>query len=233
MRRRADRFPRKPVISIVMPTYNSKPEWLIAAIESVRTQIYPHWELCIADDASTDGAVRSILRRYATNDARIKVTFRERNGNISAASNSALALASGEWVALLDHDDLLSEHALFWVADAINQSPDARLIYSDRDKIDEHGRRTAPYFKCDWNLDLFHSHDLVAHLDVYRKDLVDAVGRFREGLEGAQDYDLALRCIERIEPRQIHHIPRLLYHCLLYTSPSPRDRQKSRMPSSA
>ena len=212
MRARIESFAHKPLISVIMPTYNSESKWLIAAIESVIKQIYPYWELCIADDASTKATVRPILERYARTDPRIKVIFRERNGNIAAASNSALELASGQWVALLDHDDLLSEHALFWVADAINQNPDVRLIYSDRDKIDERGRRTTPYFKCDWNADLFHSHNLIAHLDVYRKDLLDDVGRFREGFEGAQDYDLALRCIERIEPGQIHHIARLLYH---------------------
>ena len=137
MRDRIDNFVRKPLISLVMPTYNPKQEWLIEAIESIRKQIYPCWELCIADDASTDKGIRPILERYARKDARIKVVFREKNGHISAASNSALQLATGEWVALLDHDDLLAEHALFWVADAINQNPDARLIYSDEDKIDE------------------------------------------------------------------------------------------------
>ena len=212
MRARIDDFPHTPLISVVMPTYNPKPEWLTEAIESVRMQIYPHWELCIADDASTDKAIRLILERYASEDSRIKVVFREQNGHISAASNSALELATGGWVALLDHDDLLGEHALFWVADAIQQNPDARVIYSDEDKIYEGGRRFDPYFKCDWNVDLFYSHNLITHLGVYRLDLLKAIGGFRVGLEGAQDYDLALRCIERIEPKQIHHIPRVLYH---------------------
>lgn len=209
---RIDAFERKPLISVVMPAYNPKPEWLIEAIESVRKQIYPNWELCIADDASTNPYIQPILERYAKEDSRIKVIFREQNGHISAASNSALELASGEWVALLDHDDLLVEHALFWVADAINQYPEALLIYSDEDKIDEVGRRFDPYFKCDWNVDLFRSHNLITHLGVYRKDLLNDIGGFRKGLEGSQDYDLALRCIERIKPNQIHHVPRVLYH---------------------
>ncbi len=212
IRVRIEDFLHTPLISVVMPTYNPKPEWLTEAIESVRKQIYPHWELCIADDASTDKAIRLILERYARKDSRIKVVFREQNGHISAASNSALELATAEWVALLDHDDLLGEHALFWVADAIQKNPDARLIYSDEDKIDEAGRRFDPYFKCDWNVDLFYSHNLITHLVVYRLDLLNAIGGFRVGLEGAQDYDLALRCIERIEPKQIQHIPRVLYH---------------------
>ncbi len=212
MRARAEGLSHKPLISVVMPTYNSRSAWLIEAIESVQKQIYPHWELCIADDASTGSAVRPILERYWKADPRIKVKFRKQNGHISAACNSALELATGAWIAFLDHDDLLSEHALFYVADAIDQHPEVRLIYSDQDKIDERGRRSGPYFKCDWNLDLFYSHNLVTHLSVYRKDVLDDVGGFKEGLEGAQDYDLALRYIERIDPRQIHHIARVLYH---------------------
>jgi len=212
LRAHIDAFERKPLISVVMPVYNSKPAWLIEAIESVRQQIYPNWELCIADDASTNTSIQPILERYTKDDSRIKLVFREQNGHISEASNSALKLATGEWVALLDHDDLLAEHALFWVAEAINQHPEARLIYSDEDKIDEAGRRFDPYFKCDWNLDLFYSHNLITHLGVYRKDLLHDIGGFRKGVEGAQDYDLALRCIERIKPKQIHHISRVLYH---------------------
>jgi glycosyltransferase involved in cell wall biosynthesis len=210
-------LPAKPIISVVMPVYNPNSIWLERAIESVRQQIYPHWELCIADDASTDKAVRPILERYAKEDSRIKIIFREKNGHISAASNSALGLATGLWVALLDHDDLLAEHALFWVVDAINRNPAACLIYSDEDKIDNLDRRFDPYFKCDWNVDLFYSHNMFSHLGVYRADLLHDIGGFREGLEGSQDYDLALHCIERIEPNQIHHIPRVLYHWRAHT----------------
>jgi glycosyltransferase involved in cell wall biosynthesis/2-polyprenyl-3-methyl-5-hydroxy-6-metoxy-1,4-benzoquinol methylase len=212
MKECADDFLHKPLISVLLPTYNTSMEWLIQAIESVRQQIYPHWELCIADDASTNLIVRAILTRYAKRDSRIKIVLRTQNGHISAASNSALGLASGEWLALLDHDDLLSEQALFWMADAINKNPGLQLIYSDEDKIDAFGRRFDPYFKCDWNIDLFYSQNLITHLGGYRTDLVKKVGGFRLGLEGAQDYDLALRCIERLEPEQICHIPRVLYH---------------------
>ena len=209
---RMDSFVHKPLVSVIMPTYNSKAEWLIEAIESVRKQIYPYWELCIADDASTDEVIRPILERYMRDDMRIKVAFCEKNGHISAASNTALRLATGPWIALLDHDDLLGEYALFHVAAAINKDPDIRMIYSDEDLIDEFGRRSDPYFKCDWNPDLFYSHNLVSHLGVYRTDLLTSIGGFREGFEGSQDYDLALRCIECIKPNQIHHIPRVLYH---------------------
>jgi glycosyltransferase involved in cell wall biosynthesis len=212
MHARIEAFPQKPLISVIMPVYNPKLKYLVAAIESVRQQIYPHWELCIADDASTDIAIRPILERYAKDDARIKIIFHEKNGNISAASNSAMELATGEWVALLDHDDILSEHALFWVADAINQNCEAMLIYSDEDKIDEAGLRFYPFFKSDWNIDFFYSLNMFSHLGVYRKDLLQAVGGFREEYNGSQDYDLVLRCIERIRVDQIHHIPRVLYH---------------------
>jgi len=207
-----DAFLYKPLISVVMPVYNPNPEWLIEAIESVRKQIYPCWELCIADDASTDKRIRPILESYAKEDKRIKTVFREMNGHISAASNSALELTTGKWVALLDHDDLLAGHALFWVVDAINHNSDAHLIYSDEDKLDDSGRRFDPYFKCDWNEDLFYSQNTFSHLGIYRTELLKEIGGFRERFEGAQDYDLALRCIERIEPKQICHIPRVLYH---------------------
>lgn len=212
IRERIHNFRHMPLISVIMPVYNPQLEWLMEAIESVRRQIYPHWELCIADDASTDKKIRSILERYSKEDKRIKVIFREENGHVSAASNSALELAEGDWMALLDHDDLLAEHALFWVADAINRNPNVSLIYSDEDKIDKSGRRFDPYFKCDWNVDLFYSHNLISHLGVYRADLLKEIRGFREGLEGSQDYDLALRCIERIEPKHIYHIPKILYH---------------------
>ena len=212
MRGKSDQFEYKPLVSVVMPVYNPNLAWLKEAIESVRKQIYPNWELCIADDASTNLDIRPMLERYAHEDKRIKITFRTTNGHISAASNSALSLAHGEWIALLDHDDLLAEQALFWVVDAINKHPEIRLIYSDEDKIDENGVRSGPYFKCDWNPDLFYSHNLITHLGVYHAELVSKIDGFRIGFEGSQDYDLALRCIEQIAPGQIYHIPRVLYH---------------------
>jgi glycosyltransferase involved in cell wall biosynthesis len=201
-----------PLISVVMPVYNPPLNMLEDAIRSVQGQLYTNWELCIADDASTNGEVHKLLQRYADNDSRIKVVFRKKNGHISAASNSALELVSGEYVALLDNDDLLREHSLFWVADAISTQPDAGMIYSDEDKIDLSGRRYDPYFKPDWNPDLFLSHNMICHLGAYRTDLVRKLGGFREGYEGAQDYDLALRCSEQLAPEQIVHIPRVLYH---------------------
>jgi glycosyltransferase involved in cell wall biosynthesis len=212
IRERVANFEKPPRISVVMPVYNPNPKWLAQAIESIRAQLYPHWELCIADDVSTDPAIRPLLDRHASADARIKVAFREKNGHISAASNTALGLATGAWVALFDHDDVLPEHALYCVADAIQRNPEIRMIYSDEDKIDESGKRREPYFKCDWNPELFLSQNMFSHLGVFQKDLLDEVGGFREGYEGSQDYDLALRCAERAGGGAIHHIPRVLYH---------------------
>lgn len=209
---RQELFAVQPLISVVMPTYNPNPAWLVEVIESVRQQIYPHWELCIADDCSSDAAIRPILERYQREDSRIKVVFRPENGHISAASNSAIGIATGDWIALLDHDDLLSEQALFWVAEAINRDADVRVIYSDEDKIDADGVRFGAYFKTDWNRPLFYSHNMISHLGVYHAELLRDIGGFQLGMEGSQDYDLALRCIERIEDRQIHHIARVLYH---------------------
>lgn len=203
---------KQPVISIIMPTYNGHPDWLIQAVASVQAQLYERWELCIADDASSDLAGFKTLQRLADSDSRIKLMQRPQNGHISAASNSALEMASGEWIVLMDHDDLLSEHALFWVVDAINRHPEARMIYSDEDKVDEAGQRFDPYFKSDWNIDLFRSHNMFSHLGAFETALVRSVGGFRTGLEGSQDYDLVLRCSERVAPEQIRHIPRVLYH---------------------
>jgi glycosyltransferase involved in cell wall biosynthesis len=212
MRLASTRFAAKPLISIIMPVYNTNPVWLVEAIESVKGQIYPHWELCIADDLSLDAAIRPILERYAAEDERIKVIFRTENGHISAASNSAIEIAQGEWIAFLDHDDTLSEHALFWIVDAINRAPSVRMIYSDEDKTNHRGLRCHPYFKCEWNPDLLYSHNMFCHLGVYHVSLIAKVGGLRVGFEGSQDYDLTLRCSELVHPNQIHHVPRVLYH---------------------
>ena len=144
----------KPIISVLMPVYNTPINFLKAAINSVSNQLYPHWELCIADDASTDPDIRNILNEFQSKDSRIKVIFRKNNGHISAASNSALELAKGDFIALLDHDDELAIHALYLIAEKINQNPDADLIYTDEDKINPEGKRYAPYFKTNFNSDL-------------------------------------------------------------------------------
>ena len=199
-------------IAVLMPVFNPKPEWLQAAIASVQAQLYPHWQLCIADDCSTDPRIRPLLEQAMAADPRIRVVFRERNGHICASSNSALELVQAPWLALLDHDDLLPDDALIWVAHAIQCHPDARLFYSDEDKILPDGTRFDPYFKGDWNPLLMEAQNTFSHLGVYCADLVRSLGGFREGFEGSQDHDLVLRCSEKLQRDQVVHIPRVLYH---------------------
>ena len=206
------RMTARPLLSVILPVFNPPIRFLEQAIDSVCRQVYPDWELCIADDASTDPAVRATIEKRAAADPRVRAVFRPRNGHISRASNSALDLANGDYVALLDHDDELAPDALLRVALEIAAHPDTVILYSDEDKIDEDGRRYEAYFKPDWNPDLFRGQNLISHLGVYRRDWVERVGRFRPGLEGSQDWDLALRIVERIRPGQIRHLDRVLYH---------------------
>ncbi|MFL5312691.1 MAG: glycosyltransferase [Myxococcales bacterium] len=210
--RRIAQMPHKPLISVAMPVHDAKETWLREAIASVRAQLYPAWELCIADDASTAPHVRAVLEEAAAADARIHLRFRERNGHISAATNTALELARGEYVAFLDHDDVLAEHALYMVAEELNAHPGTDLLYSDEDKIAGDGEHFDPHFKPDFDPDLLLSQNYFCHLGVYRTELVRGVGGMRTGLEGSQDYDLALRCVRKTSPERIRHVPCVLYH---------------------
>ncbi len=212
MRDRARSFAHKPVISVLVPVYNTPEEWLRRCIDSVLAQVYGHWQLCIANDASTAPHVARALAEYAARDPRITVVSRPVNGHISEASNSALQAATGTYIALLDHDDELAPHALYLMAKAINEQPALKLIYSDEDKLDDQGVRFDPYFKPDWNPELFLSHNMVCHLTVYEAGLIRSLGGFRRGFEGSQDYDLALRCVARLDAGEIGHVPHVLYH---------------------
>jgi glycosyltransferase involved in cell wall biosynthesis len=203
---------KRPLFSVVMPVYNSPGDLLEKAIQSVVDQLYPHWELCIADDASTQPHVREILERLSAADSRIKVAYRETNGHICEATNTALSLATGDYIAFFDHDDVLAKTALYEVANEVEAHPDAQFIYSDEDKIDMEDRRFDPYFKPDWNPDLNTGQNYTSHLSVYRAELIRELGGFRKGFEGSQDWDLFLRAIERIPASAIRHIPKLLYH---------------------
>jgi O-antigen biosynthesis protein len=205
-------FEFRPLISVVMPVYNTPEKYLRNAIETIQAQIYPNWEICIADDASTDVRVRQILKEYADKDQRISVIYREKNGNISAATNSALDLAKGEFIALMDHDDLMHETALYEVSAEINLHRDVDLIFTDEDQADEKGRRLGGYHKPDFNPELFLGQNMVNHLGVYRRSLVKKLGGMRLGFEGSQDYDLALRIWASTKIENIRHIPIVLYH---------------------
>ena len=206
----------KPLISIVMPTYNTVAEHLEQAIQSVQAQIYPHWQLCIADDASPKPHVRAVLERMAAQDKRITLLFLEQNGHISKASNAAIGLAKGDYIAFLDHDDELSPHALLRVVQALEQQPHAKVMYSDEDKIDgefaTNKRRFDPYFKPDFNLGLLRSHNFMCHFAVYEAAFLRELGGLRTGFEGGQDYDLALRAVDATDAKNIVHLPFMLYH---------------------
>ncbi len=200
----------RPLISVVMPVFNTDPAELTAAVQSVLEQSYEHWELCIADDCSTRPEPRPILQQFAAGDNRIKIVFRTERGGISKACNTAWQMASGEYVTFLDHDDTLAPHALAYVGEALEQNPDADLIYSDEDKIDRKGRRFEPFFKPDWSPDLLLSENYICHLLVLKQELARSIGGFNSDCDGSQDYDLILKAAT--QANHILHIPRVLYH---------------------
>ena len=203
-------FRYRPLVSIVVPVFNPPLKYLEKAIASVRAQLYTDWELCICDDASTAPQVRPCLEAHAREDRRIKVVFSSPNGGISAASNAALALATGEYVGLLDHDDELTPDALFHVVKLLQDHPEADVIYSDEDKLDPLGRRCDPFFKPDWSPEYLLALMYTCHFGVYRRKIMTDIGGFRCGFDGSQDYDLMLRMTERTQ--RVFHIPQILYH---------------------
>jgi glycosyltransferase involved in cell wall biosynthesis len=212
LQKEIDNSQLKPLISVVMPTYKSNLFFLKLAVDSVIKQTYSNWELCIVDDASNDPKLTEYLTQLSLEDHRIKCYFSKNNQHISGTSNKALSMCSGIFVALLDHDDELSPYALAYLAREIIKNPSVQVIYSDEDKINSSGKRYEPYFKCDWNYELFLGQNMISHLGAYNTELLRSIGGFRKGFEGSQDYDLALRCIEKIAPAQITHIPKVLYH---------------------
>ena len=211
-------LPNKPLISILMPCYETPPEYLRSALASIQNQLYPNWELCLVDDASPSNGILPTLESFKARDSRIRVVRREQNGHISAASNTALTMAQGEWVVLMDHDDLLNEAALLEIVIEINNHPTAQIIYTDEDNINEKGDRYNPFFKPDFDPDLLLGQNYVNHLTAYRRDLMTAIGGFRIGLEGSQDHDLILRASAFCGPQAVRHIPSILYHWRQQTS---------------
>lgn len=207
---RAAGFRYQPLISLVMPTYNTPVAMLKAALESVVAQTYDNWELCVADGASTSPELRELLQVWAHKDERIKLKFLAENQGISGNSNDALALARGEWIALLDHDDELAPHALFEYVKLLNEDSTIDVFYSDEDKLDEQGARCEPFFKPDWSPEYFRSVMYVGHLLCFRRSLLEAAGGFEARYDGVQDFELMLRLSERTA--HIKHVPKLLYH---------------------
>lgn len=207
----AKKFGYRPLISIVTPIYNTPPAILEATIKSVIDQTYDNWEMCLVDGNSEEKKIREIIDKYARSDSRIKIKYLDRNLGISGNSNEALKLVNGEFVALLDHDDLLAPFALYEVVQALNKNRKLDFIYSDRDLITEDGsRRFQPLFKPDWSPDIMLSANYLTHVCVIRKGLVDEVGGFSSETDGAQDWDIFLKITERT--REIYHIPKILYH---------------------
>jgi GT2 family glycosyltransferase len=199
-----------PKISIIFPTYNIKPSLLELAIQSVKNQIYVNWELCIVDDCSTKPETIEVLKKYEA-DKNIKVLFLDKNSGISEASNAAISISTGEYIALMDHDDEIPPDALFWVINELNQYPDTDIIYSDECKIDEAGILSDYFYKPDWSPELLMNMMYTGHLTVYNKAfLVNDVGLFRKEYDFSQDYDLMLRASEKTD--KIRHIPRFLYY---------------------
>jgi len=209
-RAKANDFAYKPLISVVVPVWNTPAKILVQTIRSVVDQTYDKWELCIAD-GNSDPETKKVLSYWAKKDVRIKIKFLDENKGIAVNSNEALSLAQGEFVAFLDHDDLLAPFALFEVVSTLQQCPNADLIYSDEDLISmDDKRRFGPHFKPAYTPDLLRSINYITHLLVIRKALGDKIGWLRNGYDGAQDYDLTLRMVE--QAREIAHIPKVLYH---------------------
>ncbi|NJL59242.1 MAG: glycosyltransferase [Desulfobacteraceae bacterium] len=206
------RFEYKPKISIIMPIYNVDRIWLEKAIESVINQLYPNWELCMVDDASPKAHIRKTLEKYAQKDKRIKIKYFVRNQGMSVSYNEALMLATGEFAGTLDHDDELTPDALYENVKLLNRNPLLDMIYSDEDKIDIRQRRSDPFFKPDYSPDMLLCMSYICHFTIFRREKLLAVGGFRAGYDGAQDYDIMLRFTEKTYPDKIAHIPKILYH---------------------
>ena len=210
MRADVDKFALRPCISIAVPLYKTPISILTRCLQSVTDQIYPHWELCLADDASRDPAITALLQEHSRRDPRIRVKALPENLGVSGATNAALGIGTGEYVAFLDHDDELADFALWEAVKAINENPDIDLFYSDEDKIDQQGRRYDAFFKPDWSPDLFLSCNYICHFVVLKRSLLDLLGGLNESYNGAQDYEFLLRAVEHT--RKIKRIPRVLYH---------------------
>jgi len=199
-----------PLISVIIPVYNTSAVWLEECFQSVMDQTYPNWEICAYDDASTNQETLDTLQQWKGKDSRVRITYGKENVHISEACNAAVETSNGELVALLDHDDTLATNALWEVVKCWNEAPKTDFVYSDEDKLDEQGRYVEPYFKSDFNLDLLRSNNYINHLSVFTRRLFEEVGGFRKGFEGSQDHDLFLRMAEATS--NFEHIPKVLYH---------------------
>ncbi len=200
----------RPLISFIVPTYNVSRQLLSECLDSLLKQSYDHFEICIADDHSSNEETLDTLREYEQKYDCIHVVYRNENGMISEASNTAIGIAKGEFIALIDNDDVIEKDALYYVVEALNKNPKLDLIYSDEDKIDYTGKYMEPHFKPDYSPDTLMSINYICHLSVLRKSLIEELNGFRKEYDGSQDYDLFLRVVEKTD--QIYHIEKVLYH---------------------
>ncbi|MGO5051967.1 glycosyltransferase family 2 protein [Lachnospiraceae bacterium LCP25S3_G4] len=204
-------FNYQPIFSIVVPLYETPLHYLEQMIESVMVQSYSKWELCLSDGSGFDSPIKDVLKRYTNLDNRIKVIYNEEKLNISRNTNKALEIVTGDYVAFMDHDDLLTPDALFQCVNILNNVGKQDLIYTDEDKITMDGKHFfQPHFKSDFNIDLLCSMNYFCHLVVVSRELYNCVGNLNEEFDGAQDYDFVLRCVE--SAKKIYHIPKVLYH---------------------
>ena len=210
MRKKALLWKNKPLISVVTPVYNTNIGHLLECIDSVVFQTYPNWEMCVVDDGSSNQEIIEVLKRFNKKDSRIRLSLTSSNKGITHATNKALEMAEGDYIAFLDHDDRLSVDALYHVASTINKNSAADILYSDKDMLSGRGLRFMHMFRPDWSPELLLSYNYVCHLMVYRRALIKSLNGVRQGFEGSQDYDLILRAME-LNP-SICHIPRVLYH---------------------
>lgn len=215
-KQRVHKFSYEPKFSIIVPTFNTPIKFLHEMIDSVREQTYSNWELCIADGSGGNKELESVLEEYSKEDNRIKYKILEKNYGIAGNTNGALGLATGDYVGLFDHDDLLTPNCLYEVAKTL-QEEKYDVLYTDEDKVNtDLTEYMDPNFKPDWSPDLFYSHNYITHFFVVKKQIIDEIGGFRSEYDGSQDYDLMFRCIEKAE--SIKHIPMILYHWRIHAA---------------
>ena len=216
--KQAEDFSYKPLISIIVPTYNTDAVFFSEMIESVRAQTYSHWQLVLVDDASPDEKVRTLSKDAAKSDSRITTKFLAKNRHIAGATNEGIKLAKGEFISLLDHDDLLHPSALFEAVAALNNNQNLDFIYTDEDKIDEKGRHVDPFLKPDWNQELLYSINYITHFTTIRSSIVRDIGGERDEYNGAQDWDLFLRATQKSTHETIYHITKILYSWRIHSA---------------
>lgn len=208
---RKQKFAYMPKVSIVVPLYKTPKKYLIEMIESVKEQSYSNWELCLSDGSGANSSIKTLLKKYENEDKRIKVVYNEKPLQISDNTNQALNIATGDFIAFFDHDDLLALNALFECVLELNKNKDIDIIYTDEDKIDMNGKEHfMPHFKTDFNIDMLRSTNYICHFFVVKRHIYEQVGMLNHEFDGAQDYDFVLRCIEKT--KNIQHIPKILYH---------------------